>query len=111
MVSPEQVRKFALSLEDSEELPHFEKTSFRLKKKIFATMDVKNNRVCVLLSPIDQSAFCAFDNSVIYPVPNAWGKNGVTFIDLKKVKLPVLKDALTTAYQRLHHKKTKSKPK
>lgn len=98
MVTAAEVRKLALSFENTEELPHFERTSFRVKKKIFATMDEKKNVVCVLLSPVDQSAFCAYDKTVIYPVPNAWGKKGWTNIHLAKVKKTMLKDAVATAY-------------
>jgi len=52
----------------------------------------------VKLSPKDQSVFCAYDLSVVYPVPGGWGLKGATFIDLKKVKRSMLKDAITTAY-------------
>jgi hypothetical protein len=64
----------------------------------------------VMLSPVDQSAFCAFDKTAIYPVPNAWGKKGATYVNLKKVKKSVLKDALNTAYQHVLSKATKKKP-
>jgi len=33
-----------------------------------------------------------------FPVPGAWGKGGATFIDMKKVRKDMFKDALTTAY-------------
>jgi len=46
MVSIETFRQLALSFPDAEELPHLEKASFRIRKKIFATLDVKNNRAC-----------------------------------------------------------------
>ena len=81
MVSIEVFRKLALSFENAEEKPHFEKTSFRAPQ-IFATLDIKNEIACLMLSPIAQSVFCAFDKSVIYPVPNKWGKNGATYFDL-----------------------------
>jgi hypothetical protein len=50
------------------------------------------------LSPVDQSAFCLFDKTVIYAVPNKWGKQGWTFVELRKVKKEMLMDALTTAF-------------
>jgi hypothetical protein len=83
MVDIETFRELALSFSETTEQPHFEKTSFRTKK-IFATLDVKNNRACLLLSEMDQSVFCSFDKSIIYPVPNKWGKQGATFVELKK---------------------------
>jgi len=98
MVSVEALRKFALSFEETEEVPHFERTSFRVKKKIFATLDLKNNLACLMLSEVDQSVFCAFDKTIIYPVPNKWGKQGATYVDLKKVRLDLFKDVLTCAY-------------
>jgi predicted DNA-binding protein (MmcQ/YjbR family) len=92
------VRKLALSFAEAVESPHFQKTSFRVKKKIFATLDEKNQRVVVKLSLIDQSVFSDTNKEAIYPVPNKWGKQGWTIIELKKVKRTVFNDALTTAY-------------
>jgi hypothetical protein len=107
MVTTTQARALALEFENAKELPHFERTSFRVKKKIFATMSEKENIVCVMLSPIDQSAFCAYDKTVMYPVPNAWGKKGATYINLGRVKKTMLRDALTTAYNYIVGKNTK----
>ncbi len=98
MVSIESARKLALSFDEAVELPHFELTSFRVKKKIFATLDIKNKRVCLMLSKIDQSVFSSFDSALIYPVPNKWGLNSATYIELKKVPKDLFKDALTVAY-------------
>lgn len=105
MINTETVRKLALAFEQAEEQPHFEKPSFRIKKKIFATLDVKNNRACLKLSLIDQSVFSAYDKNIIYPVPNAWGKQGWTFIELKKVRKDMFTDALTMAYCEVAPKK------
>lgn len=41
MFSIESFRKLAMSFPNATELPHFEKTSFRINKKIFATFDEK----------------------------------------------------------------------
>ena len=53
MVSIESFRQMALSFPGTVELPHFEKTSFRVKKKIFATLSAKTSIACVLLSEVD----------------------------------------------------------
>lgn len=99
MVTIERFRELITALPNIEELPHFEKTSFRVNKKIVATLDLNKLIVCVKLNEIDQSAFCYFDASIIYPVPNKWGKSGWTFIELNKIQEETLLDALTTAYQ------------
>jgi hypothetical protein len=99
MITIEQARKAALSLPETEEKPHFDLTSFRIKNKIFATIHADKNYVMVKLSAIDQSVFCAFNKEVIFPVPGGWGKHGATFINLKKVKKSMLLDALSTAWK------------
>ncbi len=103
MISIETLRELALCLPESTEEPHFEKTSFRIKKKIFATLDLKKHLLCVKFTEMEQSVF-AYDPEIIYPVPNAWGKQGWTYIDLKKVKKTVLKDALKAAYDNVSKK-------
>jgi predicted DNA-binding protein (MmcQ/YjbR family) len=80
------------------EQPHFEKTSFRVAKKIFATLDEINKRAVVKLSEIDQDVFCSIDKTIIYPVSNKWGKQGWTNIELKTVRKDLLKDVLAAAY-------------
>lgn len=98
MVKTDIVREMALSFPETDEHPHFHLRAFRVKKKIFATLDEKLERVMVKLTLVDQSVFCAFDNNIIYPVPGGWGKKGATYIELKKVKKSMIKDTLTTAY-------------
>lgn len=98
MVTPDAFRQLALSFPDAEELPHFHLASFRVKKKIFATLWEKENRAMLKLPLVEQSVFCSYDKEVFFPVPGAWGKKGATFVDLKKVKKGMLKDAVGVAY-------------
>jgi hypothetical protein len=98
MVSIDDARKLAMSYPDVSELPHFEKTSFRIKSKIFLTINAPFDRACVKLSPIDQDVFCSFNKEVIYPVPNKWGKNGWTLINLKKVRKSMFKDIVNSSF-------------
>jgi predicted DNA-binding protein (MmcQ/YjbR family) len=105
MISIATFRKLALSFPETTELPHFEKTSFRIGKKIFATLSEKDKLACLKFSEIDQSVFSAFDKTIIYPVPNKWGKQGWTYISLDKIKKEMLTDALTTAYTEVSRKK------
>lgn len=98
MVTIEATRSFALSFDQAEEHPHFENIAFKVKKKIFATLNAKENRACLKLNEIDQSVFSSFDKQVMFPVPNKWGKQGWTLVNLEKVSEEMLRDALTTAY-------------
>lgn len=91
-------RTLALSFPEVIELPHFDMASFRIRKKIFATLSEEKQRAMLRLSTVDQSVFCSIDKEIIYPVPGAWGKQGCTYFELKKIKKELLKDALTQAY-------------
>lgn len=105
MVSIDTFRKLALSFPETTEEPHFEKTSFRVKKKIFATYDGIKKITCLKLSEIDQNVFSSADKSIIFPVDNKWGNQGWTLIDMKKVHKNLFVDALTTAYCEVAPKK------
>ncbi|MFC4872566.1 MmcQ/YjbR family DNA-binding protein [Negadavirga shengliensis] len=98
MVTIEEFKNLAGSFPESSEEVHFEKGSFRVRKKIFATLDEKKRQVVVKLSEIDQSVFCAFDGTVFYPVKGAWGKKGWTVIELQNVKRDMLMDAIKASY-------------
>lgn len=98
MVTIAEFRKLALSFPEATEQPHFEKTSFRIRKKIFATLDEKENRATLKLNEIDQDVFTKVASEAVSPVPNKWGKQGWTFVHLAKVRSEILADALTTAY-------------
>ncbi|MEQ1585389.1 MAG: MmcQ/YjbR family DNA-binding protein [Cyclobacteriaceae bacterium] len=111
MVSIDTFRKLALSFGEVVEQPHFEKPSFRVNNKIFATLDQKNETVTLKLSEIDQSVFCSFDKSVIYPVSSIWGQQGWTIVELKAVRRDMFKDALTVSYCNVAPKRLSKKYK
>ncbi|MES2649337.1 MAG: MmcQ/YjbR family DNA-binding protein [Bacteroidota bacterium] len=98
MVSIATFKKIAMSFPDVVEQPHFEKQSYRIGKKIFATLDIKNQLACLKLSVADQDIFSAFDKTIIYPVPNKWGQLGWTFVNLLLIKENMLTEILKTAY-------------
>ena len=92
------LRTLALSFPEASEEPHFEKISFRVRKKIFATYDQNTNQATIKLSEIDQDVFSSIPGGAISPVPNKWGKQGWTHIDMNKVNRDVFVNALTIAY-------------
>ena len=105
MIDVETLRAFALSLPEAKEEPHFDKTSFRVNKKIFATIDIKQNRACVKLSEINQDVFSAHDRSAIYAIPNKWGKMGWTYINLELVSEEMCTGAIIASYCEVAPKK------
>lgn len=99
MVDLETARQIALALPGAVEQDHFGRPSFRANNRIFATLWEPQNRMMVKLSPIDQSVFHAFNPTVFFPVPNKWGLQGATFVELAKVRQDMLEDALNIAYR------------
>lgn len=105
MVTLEKLRELGLSFAESSEEPHFEKTSFRIKGKIFATYNAAQQQLVVKLTPVQQSVFGAFDKTVCYPVPNKWGLQGWTITELTKVDTEFVQDILKTSYCNVAPKK------
>ena len=98
MISTQKVREVALSRDGVVELPHFELTSFRVKK-IFLTMDESGKKVCFMFSLTDQDVFTKMDPVSFYAVPNKWGLKGATYCELSKVKRITFEDAVNVAYE------------
>lgn len=99
MITPESFAQLALSFPETESAPHFDRTAFKVvKKRIFATLHEKHQSANLLLSLEEQTAFCEFDSTAIYPVPNKWGEKGWTTFELQKVSKDVIFEALNSAY-------------
>jgi predicted DNA-binding protein (MmcQ/YjbR family) len=99
MIDSKFVRSLALSFPDTTEEPHFEKASFRYKKKIFATLASEKQRLVLKLSPTDQSVFIDYDETIFSPATGAWGKKGWTIVEMKRVRKDMARDAMKLAYQ------------
>jgi len=99
MVHIETFKQIALSLEETEERAHFNRTAFKVTgKRIFATLHEESESANILLSKTDQQIYCSFDKNAVYPVPNKFGLQGWTTFELTKVPVELISDALLTAY-------------
>jgi hypothetical protein len=92
------IRQLALSFPEVSELPHFEKTSFRVKGKIFATVRADTPTLVVKLSVSDQDIFSLHPSRSIKPVPNTWGLQGWTQVTLPQLPDEMLREVLVAAY-------------
>lgn len=97
-MDPEAFRTLALALPETTEEPHFEKTSFRVRKKIFATMAPEKAEAVVKLTPDDQQIFCGNSGGALQPVPGKWGAQGWTIITLEAAPRSLVDDVLTRAF-------------
>jgi hypothetical protein len=57
----------------------------------------------------DQALYASHDPLVIFPVPNKWGKQGWTNVNLKGIKVTLLKAILQSAYDTVAKPKTTGK--
>lgn len=98
-VTPSRARDFALALPDASEKPHFDRAAFRTPKRIFATLGGRHD-LNLMFDPDLQAHYCAMAPGAFAPLDNAWGKQGATRCDLKKVDVATLKSALLAAHAR-----------
>lgn len=87
-----------MALPEVEEVPHFEKVSFRVQNKIFATYDSKSQLATIKLTSLDQSLMHDFSNRHIYPVPNKWGQAGWTVVEIEYLSEGIIIDCIKYAY-------------
>jgi hypothetical protein len=99
MVTIQTFKTWALALPGATEEPHFEKTSFRVKKKIVATLDVKTGKAVLKLNAVDQEILTSLGKGAVYPVANKWGLQGWTVFELEHAESEMVQDALQLAYQ------------
>ncbi|MEZ5173084.1 MAG: MmcQ/YjbR family DNA-binding protein [Bacteroidia bacterium] len=93
-----KIKAFAVSLPEVTEEPHFEKSSFRVRKKIFLTFNKEFERITVKLTENDQSIYSQINGADIRPVPNAWGKQGWTNINIQSTAIEIITDAIVDSY-------------
>jgi len=110
MIDIATFKKIALSFEGTEQHPHFERIAFKVTgRRIFATLHEQSESANIMLSKEDQTVYCSYDESAVYPVPNKWGLKGVTTFELNKVPVELISDALYTAYKIVLETKPKRK--
>ena len=99
MVRSETFRKWAMALFSVSEEPHVQKTSFRVRKRIFATLDEEKRSASLKLSPVEQSVYLSAEPQAFRPATGAWGRQGWTLVDLSRATTGLTKDALEAAYR------------
>jgi hypothetical protein len=103
-VNVHDVRRFALSLPEVTEEPHFHLTSFRVKSKIFATMPAEGGYLNVFVGDAEREVMTAVDPEVFETL--RWGKQIAGLkVRLAAAKGADVKELLRAAWQRKAPKK------
>ena len=94
-------RRFALSLPATSEEPHFEKSSFRVKGKIFAPVPEGGTHLHVQVDPMELDALVAADPAAYEVI--VWGKRTMSDwmrVTLAKAERDVVCGLLEDAWRR-----------
>jgi hypothetical protein len=94
----------ALALPEALEVPHFDRPSFRVRGKIFATLSPEDRRGVVKLTREQQELMSAAEPKIFGPVPS-WGKHGWTYVHLQFADADTVRSALTTSWRNVAPKK------
>jgi hypothetical protein len=104
MASGKDLRRIALSLQDTTEAPHFDRAAFRVAR-IYVTLAADGRTANFKFLPEEQEFKCMMAPEAFAPVPGGWGKQGWTTATLSALSGPELKDALEIAWRHALPKK------
>ena len=99
-MTPDDLRRIALTLEGVEESSHMGSPDFRVGGHIFATLASQDKGYGnLMLTPALQQAFLHDQPDIFLPIPGGWGRMGMTHIRLADASEKQLTDALHTAWR------------
>jgi hypothetical protein len=113
-MTPAAFRKLALSMPEAHEEPHFERTSFRVGKKIFATMTADGKEAMVRVAPHERVCTLLETLPEVFFSYGGWTeRNGALGVRLPKVDAALLRELVTGSWQLIAPKpkaRAKSRP-
>ena len=99
-MTPNEFRRLALSLPETEERAHMDHPDFRVGGKIFATLGYPDkDHAMVKLTPIEQEMFVKAQPTVFKACNGVWGRRGATNVRLKTARKPLARRALLAAWR------------
>jgi len=99
-------RKLALSLPEAAEMAHMDHPDFRVRNRIFATLDYPERGWGMVNVTLNQRKVLVREDPDAYvPVKGFWGKNGATMVRLRAAKKATVRKALTAAWCKTAPKK------
>ncbi|MEO6013894.1 MAG: MmcQ/YjbR family DNA-binding protein [Devosia sp.] len=107
MASADDVRRLAMELEGTTENAHFDRAAFKVAR-IYATLSGDGKSLNLKLMPDEQEFRVMMAPALFSPIPNAWGKQGWTSVDVEAIGTAELREALRTAWE---HGRAKSPKK
>jgi hypothetical protein len=96
MIDPDEFRALALALPEAIEEPHFDRPSFRVRKRIFATLRPAERLAVLKLSRTAQEALVASAPQTYALTP--WAHQGWTSVDLRRADAAELRELVAEAW-------------
>lgn len=100
-MTQDDVRRLAMLLPEAAEAPHFDRASFRVRGKIFATLPPGGDSVVLMLRTEIQEAVMQAHPSKIRPLPAAWQSRGSTELVLEGIPEAELGGLLASAWRKI----------
>ena len=100
-MTQDDVRRLALALPETVEAPHFDRASFRVRGKVFATLPPQGDSVVLMLPLEIQASIMQAHPSEIRPLPAAWQGRGSTERLLEGISEAELHGLLASAWRRI----------
>lgn len=104
MATADDLRRIALSLEGTQEAPHFDRAAFKAVR-IYATLPPDGLTANLKLTPEEQEFKCLLAPDAFRQIPNAWGRQGWTTLTLSALGEAELRNALEMAWKHGAEKK------
>jgi hypothetical protein len=102
LMTPEDFRQLALSLEGTTEGAHQGHADFRVRGKIFSTLGYPDSGWgMVKLTPSQQERFVREHPECFKPVTGGWGRRGATNVSLFGATVPLARRALALAHRNI----------
>lgn len=105
-MTPDAFRELALSMPGAHEEPHFERTSFRVGKRIFATMAADGVEAMVPVHPVERCLGLLASDPAKYVDYGGWTRrNGSLGIRLARADAALVGELVRAAWARVAPKR------
>jgi hypothetical protein len=98
-VTPKALQRLALALPGAHEEPHFERVSFRVGKKIFATMTPDGAEAMVRVDPDGVQALLSTHPDVFFSYGGWTIRNGSLGVRLARVDATLMRELVTASWK------------
>ena len=99
-MTPKQLERIALSLPEATESPHFERRSFRVGTKIFATMTADGTEAMVKVTPTERVELLLSSHPDVFFSYGGWTtRNGSVGVRLLEVDADMMRDLIVESWK------------